>query len=284
MILLDGKATAEVLKAEVRTRVDTFSKRWRRAPCLTTLLVGDDPASQVYIRNKIKACQDVGIHSCHESLSATLSEQSLLTHLEQLNADPLVDGILVQMPVPPQINAQKIIGSLNPQKDVDGFHPENVGAMFSGFPRLSPCTPAGVMEMLRRHEIEVEGREALVIGRSNIVGKPMAAMLINAGATVTVAHRRTHDLQRHLKHADLVVVAIGKPNFIQAEWLMPGAVVVDVGINRLADGRLCGDVDFENAKKVVAAITPVPGGVGPMTIAMLLKNTIQAAEARMEKL
>lgn len=278
--LLDGKCVAQKLREEVRVRVSGFIKNTGVTPGLATVLVGADLASQIYIKNKIRATAECGMNSIHQDLPASVSEAELLQVLNGLNQDPNVHGILVQMPLPKHIDEQKIIRSIDPEKDVDGFHPVNVGKLLLGQEGLNPCTPLGVMKILEHYGIGVNGLDAVVLGRSAIVGKPMAALLINASATVTVAHSRTKDLPQKVAGADLVVAAIGKPGFIKGSWIKRGAVVIDVGINRLPDGKLCGDVDFDGAQMRASHITPVPGGVGPMTIAVLMENTLKAAEGR----
>ena len=242
------------------------------------MLVGDNPASQVYVRNKVKACEDAGLHSVLEKYDAALSEADLLARVEALNNDPAIHGILVQLPLPAHIDAQKVIEAISPAKDVDGFHIASAGALMTGMPGFWPCTPYGCMKMLESIGFDLRGKHAVVIGRSNIVGKPMALMLLAKNATVTVCHSATPDLKAHTLLADVVVAAVGKRNVLTADMVKPGAVVLDVGMNRDADGKLCGDVDFDGVKKVASHLTPVPGGVGPMTITMLLVNTLEAAE------
>ena len=277
-VILDGRAVGELVKKETAEGVAEFTRLSGIVPGLATILVGDDPASHVYVRNKIKATEACGMQSIHHSLPITVSETEILQLIGRLNGDTGVHGILVQMPLPKHIDEQKIILAIHPQKDVDGFHPINVGSLLIGKDGLRPCTPVGVMKILEHYKIDVSGKDAIVVGRSNIVGKPMTALLINASATVTVAHSRTVDLADKVAAADLVVAAIGKANFIKGNWLKEGAIVVDVRINRLPDGKLCGDVDFSGAKARASFITPVPGGVGPMTIAMLMSNTLKAAK------
>jgi methylenetetrahydrofolate dehydrogenase (NADP+)/methenyltetrahydrofolate cyclohydrolase len=282
--LIDGKARAASLRGEVAAGVAAFVAARGRAPGLTVVLVGDDPASAVYVGSKGKACREVGMISGEHRLPASVSEADLLALIAQLNADAAVDGILVQLPLPRHIDADKVIAAIDPAKDVDGFHPINAGKLAIGQPALVPCTPSGCMLLIREALGDVSGAEALVIGRSSIVGKPMAALLTAASATVTIAHSRTRDLAGHVARADIVVAAVGVPNMVQGAWIKPGACVIDVGINRVAlpDGksRLVGDVDFDAAAARAGWITPVPGGVGPMTIACLLANTLQAATAR----
>jgi methylenetetrahydrofolate dehydrogenase (NADP+)/methenyltetrahydrofolate cyclohydrolase len=282
--LIDGKARAAALRAEVATGVAAFAAAQGRAPGLTVVLVGDDPASAVYVGAKGKACREVGMVSTQHRLPATTTEADLLALIARLNADGLVDGILVQLPLPAHIDANRVIAAIDPAKDVDGFHPMNAGRLAIGLPALVPCTPSGCLLLIREALGTIAGAEALVIGRSTIVGKPMAALLTAASATVTLAHSRTRDLAGHLARADIVVAAVGIPEMIEGQWLKPGACVIDVGINRVArpDGgtRLVGDVHFESAAARAGHITPVPGGVGPMTIACLLANTLEAAQRR----
>jgi methylenetetrahydrofolate dehydrogenase (NADP+)/methenyltetrahydrofolate cyclohydrolase len=247
---------------------------------LAVVLVGEDPASQVYVRNKVNACQAVGMHSEKIIYAAAVDPEIVLKKIAELNADPAIHGILVQLPLPGHFDEEAVLAAIAVDKDVDGFHATNVGALAQGNPRFIPCTPYGVMKMFEKGRIDLSGKEAVVIGRSNIVGKPMALLLINAGATVTVCNSRTRDLAGHTRRADILVAAVGKPRFVTADMIKPGAVVIDVGINRLPDGKLCGDVDFAGCLEVAGQITPVPGGVGPMTITMLLANTIEAAERK----
>jgi methylenetetrahydrofolate dehydrogenase (NADP+) / methenyltetrahydrofolate cyclohydrolase len=274
--LIDGKAVAATLRAAVAGRVAEAGF----TPGLTVVLVGDDPASAVYVRTKDRAARDAGIEARTIRLPAETQQAELLRQIEALNDDPSVDGILVQLPLPKGIDPQAVIAAIDPAKDVDGFHPLNVGALADGRPRLVPCTPLGVMKLLRAMEIATSGARALVLGRSSIVGRPMAALLLAADATVTVAHSRTRDLRDECRRADILVAAIGKPEMVHGDWIRPGATVIDVGINRLPDGRLVGDVDFAACAAVAGAITPVPGGVGPMTVACLLENTLTAAVRR----
>ena len=281
MKILDGKAASKQVRAELKTQVEAFTADSGVTPHLAAVLIGDDPASAVYVRNKERACEKAGIQSTLHRLSAETTEDELLALVAQLNADDSVHGILCQLPLPKQINEQRVLDAVAPEKDVDCFHPMNVGLMSQGRPRFLPCTPHGIQELLRINDVNTSGMHAVVIGRSEIVGKPMAAMLVQRGATanctVTVCHSGTKDLPGMIKQADLVIVAIGRPEFVTGDMIKPGAVVVDVGINRV-DDKLVGDVHFESAKEVASAITPVPGGVGPMTIAMLLKNTLAAAK------
>lgn len=275
--IIDGNAQARRIRDEVAERVRVLTATGR-APGLAVILVGDDPASSVYVRHKVKDCEEVGMVSRLDRLPANTSQAELLSRIEALNHDPAIDGILVQLPLPAQIQADRVIEAISPLKDVDGFHPFNVGQLSIGAPRLRPCTPYGVMKLLEAAGTPIAGAHAVVIGRSNIVGKPQAAMLLAAGATVTVCHSRTRDLAAHTRQADILVAAVGQVNLVRAEMVKPGATVIDVGMNRDAAGRLCGDVDFEGVRTVAGAITPVPGGVGPMTRAMLLVNTLAAAE------
>ena len=276
-VIIDGKATAAKMREEIAEEVKRFVEKYGKAPSLTVIIVGEDPASQVYVRNKEKACAQTGIRSKIIRMPADATEDEVLSKIAELNADRDVNGILVQLPLPKHINEKKIICAIDPKKDVDAFGYENVGRITTGDFDLLPCTPAGVMELLKRYEIEVAGKECAVLGRSNIVGKPMAMLLMHANGTVTVCHSKTADLASHTRRADIIVAAIGKPKFVKADMIKNGAVIIDVGINRLEDGKLCGDVDFEGCAEKAAAITPVPGGVGPMTVTMLLKNTLTAA-------
>jgi methylenetetrahydrofolate dehydrogenase (NADP+)/methenyltetrahydrofolate cyclohydrolase len=275
--LIDGNALSKTLRADVATRAAALAARGHR-PGLAVVLVGDNPASEVYVRNKIKACEDNGLHSSYDRYPATLSEADLLARIDALNSDPKIHGILVQLPLPKHIDSHKVIEAIAPKKDVDGFHVANAGALMTGKPLFRPCTPYGVMKMFEAHGIDLKGANAVVIGRSNIVGKPMALLLLEAGATVTICHSKTRDLAAHTRNADVVVAATGLRNILTAEMVKPGAAVIDVGMNRDEAGKLCGDVDFAGVKEVAGYITPVPGGVGPMTITMLLVNTIEAAE------
>ena len=282
--LIDGKALASSLRAAFKTRVAALSAQGHR-PGLAVILAGENPASQVYVRNKVDACEAAGIFSLKIDYPADVSQETLLAKIAELNADPAIHGILVQLPLPDHINEENVLEAIAPEKDVDGFHAVNIGALAQGNPRFIPCTPYGVMKMLEANRIDPAGKEAVVIGRSNIAGKPMALLLLGANATVTVCHSKTRDLAAHARRADILVAAVGRPRFVTADMVKPGAVVIDVGINRLSaeeGGKLCGDVDFEAVKEVASLITPVPGGVGPMTITMLLANTIEAAERRAE--
>jgi len=275
--LIDGNALSKQLRAEVARRAAALRARGV-TPGLAVVLVGENPASQVYVRNKVKACEDNGLHSVLEKYPDTLSEVDLLARVDALNKDPSIHGILVQLPLPAHIDAHKVIEAISPAKDVDGFHVASAGALMVGQPGFWPCTPYGCMKMLESIGYELKGKHAVVIGRSNIVGKPMALMLLQKNATVTICHSATKDLKAMTLQADVVVAAVGKRNVLTADMVKPGAVVIDVGMNRNDEGKLCGDVDFEGVKEVAGYITPVPGGVGPMTITMLLVNTLEAAE------
>jgi methylenetetrahydrofolate dehydrogenase (NADP+)/methenyltetrahydrofolate cyclohydrolase len=275
--LIDGNALSRTLRAEVAQRAAALKIRGV-VPGLAVVLVGENPASQVYVRNKVKACADNGLHSVLEQYPADLTEAGLLARVEALNNDPTIHGILVQLPLPPHIDAQKVIEAIAPAKDVDGFHVASAGALMTGSPGFWPCTPYGCMKMLESIGYDLRGKHAVVIGRSNIVGKPMALMLLAKSATVTICHSATADLGAMTRQADVIVAAVGKRNVLTAGMVKPGAVVIDVGMNRNEEGKLCGDVDFNGVKEVAGWITPVPGGVGPMTITMLLVNTVEAAE------
>ncbi|NEX19058.1 bifunctional methylenetetrahydrofolate dehydrogenase/methenyltetrahydrofolate cyclohydrolase FolD [Thiorhodococcus mannitoliphagus] len=276
--ILDGKAIAADIRADVRTQVEHLLANGGRAPGLAVVLVGENPASQVYVRNKRKACAEVGFYSELHELAATTSQETLEGLIDQLNADPKIDGILVQLPLPEQLDETAITERILPTKDVDGFHPYNVGRLVQRMPLLRPCTPKGVMTMLERTGRSLEGLDAVIIGQSNIVGRPMALELLAARCTITICHSRTKALADKARGADILVAAIGRPAFIPGDWIKEGAIVIDVGINRGADGKLIGDVDFAACSERASWITPVPGGVGPMTIATLLQNTLQAAE------
>ena len=275
--LIDGNALSRTLRTEVAQRAAALKIRGV-VPGLAVVLVGENPASQVYVRNKVKACADNGLHSVLEQYPSNLSEADLLARVEALNNDPAIHGILVQLPLPPHIDAQKVIEAIAPAKDVDGFHVASAGALMTGLPGFWPCTPYGCMKMLESIGYQLRGKHAVVIGRSNIVGKPMALMLLAESATVTICHSATADLGAMTRQADVIVAAVGKRNVLTADMVKPGAVVIDVGMNRNEEGKLCGDVDFDGVKEVAGWITPVPGGVGPMTITMLLVNTVEAAE------
>jgi len=276
---IDGKAVAAAVRGRVAAGVAEFEAERGRAPTLATVLVGEDPASQIYIRNKHRACEEAGMGSLHHDLPADAGEPEVLELVDRLGGDAEVDGILVQLPLPAGIDPDRVVAAIDPGKDVDGLTPANAGLLAHGMPGLVPCTPAGVMELLRHEAVELEGAEAVVVGRSKLVGIPVARLLLAANATVTVCHSRTRDLDSVCRRADVLVAAVGVPRLLGAAAVKPGAVVIDVGMNR-TDGGLCGDVDFGAAAEVAAAITPVPGGVGPMTIAMLLVNTLAAARAR----
>ncbi|RUO78254.1 bifunctional methylenetetrahydrofolate dehydrogenase/methenyltetrahydrofolate cyclohydrolase FolD [Pseudidiomarina taiwanensis] len=275
---IDGKKVAQQVRDQVRERVAARVSQGYRAPGLAVVLVGRDPASQVYVGSKRRACEEVGITSKAFDLPATTSQAELEQLIDKLNQDPEVDGILVQLPLPEGLDSQAILERINPFKDVDGFHPFNMGRLAQRNPALRPCTPRGVITLLETTGVDLHGLHAVVVGASNIVGRPMALELLLAGATTTVCHRFTHDLEHHVRQADLVVVAVGKPNFVPGDWIKPGAIVIDVGINRRADGSLCGDVEYAIAAERAAFITPVPGGVGPMTVATLMQNTLQACD------
>jgi methylenetetrahydrofolate dehydrogenase (NADP+)/methenyltetrahydrofolate cyclohydrolase len=278
--IIDGKAIAAKVKDEVRAAVETLRSAGGRAPGLAVVMVGDNPASAVYVRNKRAACAECGIESVAVDLPHSTSEIELLTHIERLNADERIDGILVQLPLPDHIRQAEIVERIDPRKDVDGFHPYNVGRLAERNPLIRPCTPYGVVRMLDHVGVSVQGLHCVIVGASNIVGRPMSLEFLLMGATTTVTHRFTHDLERHVRQADVLVAAVGKPGLIHGEWIKPGAVVVDVGINRREDGSLCGDVDYAVAATRASWITPVPGGVGPMTVAMLMKNTLEASLRR----
>lgn len=275
--IIDGKAVAAALIEEVRAGVDARLAAGKRAPALAVILIGDDPASAVYVRNKKKSCEKAGIRSLAWDLPASTTQEELLAIVDQLNADDEVDGILVQLPLPGHIDPQAVIERIAPHKDVDGFHPYNMGRLAIKMPLLRPCTPRGVMTLLEKYGIDPKGKKAVIVGASNIVGRPQALEMLLARATVTVCHSATENLAAEVAAADIVVAAVGKPGFVKGEWIKPGAVVIDVGINRLADGSLAGDVEFTQASERAAFITPVPGGVGPMTIATLLQNTLDCA-------
>ena len=275
-MIIDGKQVAAKVRAEVADQVRELTRQGL-VPGLTVVRVGEDPASAVYVRGKRKACEEVGIRSVEHHLDAAVPENELLELIERLNQDPETHGILVQLPLPKHVDESKVLDAISPTKDADGFHPVNVGALWLAKPAPRPCTPAGVMRLLDEARVDPKGKRALVIGRSHIVGKPMAAMLLDRHATVTVAHSRTEDLAGEVGRADILVAAIGKAEMVKGAWVKPGAVVIDVGMNRKPDGKLCGDVEYVEAEKRASAITPVPGGVGPMTIAMLLVNTLELA-------
>lgn len=275
--IIDGKLTASLVRAEWKVRAAHLTEQGKQ-PGLAVIIVGDDPASNIYVRNKTKACDEVGIYSEVYRFAADVSQSEVLSCIHKLNRDSRIHGILVQLPLPKYFDSQQVIKAIAVEKDVDGFHLYNVGALVTGNATFLPCTPYGVMMMLKKYHIKIEGQHAVVVGRSNIVGKPMALMLLEHGATVTICTSKTKDLAAFTRNADILVVATGRANMITAEMVKPGATVIDVGINRLPDGKICGDVDFNSVKEVAQYITPVPGGVGPMTITMLLCNTITAAE------
>ncbi len=275
-IIINGKETAATIRAELAQAVKESYIR----PGLAVILVGEDPASQVYVRNKKKACDEIGYYSETHLLPTNTPQEDLLALVRKLNTDPKIHGILVQLPLPKHLDENAVIAAISPDKDVDAFHAENVGKIMQGTYRFLPCTPAGVMELLHRYQVEISGKNCVVLGRSNIVGKPMAMLLLHANGTVTICHSKTKNLAEICRNADILVVAIGKPEFVTADMVKPGAVVIDVGINRRTDGTLCGDVNYQEVEPIASMITPVPGGVGPMTIAMLMKNTLTAAEEK----
>ncbi len=274
--IIDGKKVAGSVRANLKEKVQQLTRNGQRPPCLAVILVGDNPASAVYVRNKVKACEETGIRSILKKLPADTEESTLLGLIDEMNNDESIDGILVQLPLPPHLEERKVIKKISASKDVDGFHLENVGALSTGIAGFRPCTPQGIMTLLKRINCKLEGKNALVIGRSNIVGKPMAMMLLEENATVTIAHSRTKNLKELALNSDVIVVAVGKRNVLTKDMVKPGVVVIDVGMNRNDEGKLCGDVDFAGVSEVASWITPVPGGVGPMTIAMLLLNTIES--------
>ena len=278
-IIIDGKATAKKLRQQVAAQAAQLPRK----PGLAVILVGEDPASQIYVRNKEKDCALCGFESFETRLPAETTQEALLDKIAQLNADPAVDGILVQLPLPRHIDEHAVLSAIRPDKDADAFHPENVGLMVTGEPLVWPCTPFGIMELLREYGISAAGKHCVVVGRSNIVGKPMALLLLRDNGTVTICHSRTPDLASEVRRADILVAAVGKPGLIPGEWVREGAVVIDVAMNRGADGKLCGDVDFEGASARAAYITPVPGGVGPMTRAVLMRNVLALAQAHLAK-
>ncbi|MBK6638067.1 MAG: bifunctional methylenetetrahydrofolate dehydrogenase/methenyltetrahydrofolate cyclohydrolase FolD [Rhodocyclaceae bacterium] len=275
--ILDGNALSATVRGQLAERAAALTARGT-APCLAVILVGEDPASAVYVRNKVAGCEKAGIRSLKFTYGLDARQDEVMARIAELNADPLVHGILVQLPLPKHFDAEAVLEAILPDKDVDGFHAENIGALAQGNPRFIPCTPYGVMQMLKSEEVPLKGAEVVIVGRSNIVGKPMALLLLSESATVTVCHSQSRDLALHTRRADILVAAVGRPKMITGDMIKPGATVIDVGINRTADGKLCGDVDFETAKEVAGLITPVPGGVGPMTITMLLTNTLESAE------
>lgn len=279
-IILSGSELAKSRREELKKRVQILKAHQQIQPSLAVVLIGDDPASQIYVSKKKQACDDVGIESFSYILPASTSETELLMLIEQLNQSNNIDGILVQLPLPAQIDQQRIIQAISPAKDVDGFHPYNVGMLALRQPAIRPCTPHGVMNLLEHYQLSVRGLDACVIGSSNIVGRPMMLELLHAGATVSICHRFTKDISHYVQHADLLISATGHPGLIHSEWIKPGAIVIDVGITRQPDGSICGDIDFESAKERAGYLTPVPGGVGPMTVMTLLENTVLAATQR----
>jgi methylenetetrahydrofolate dehydrogenase (NADP+) / methenyltetrahydrofolate cyclohydrolase len=281
--IIDGKAVAKEVQQQIKQEMEGLERRWGLVPGLAVVLVGDDPASHIYVRNKEKACKEVGIKSFEHFLPSTISERDLLALVHQLNKDKRVHGILVQLPLPPHIRAEKILEAVSPQKDIDGFHPMSQGMLVLGGDGFKPCTPMGIMRLLEAVRCDPKGKNAVVVGRSNIVGKPVALMLLEKHATVTICHSRTASLRDEVSRADILIVAIGKAGLVRGDWIKPGAVVIDVGVNRLPNGKLGGDVEFGTAKDRASAITPVPGGVGPMTICMLLFNTLKAAKASLQR-
>ena len=280
--IISGSEIASQIKKSISEKINEYIEQGKRKPGLAVILVGADPASQVYVGSKRKSCAEIGIESKSYDLPEETTEAELLALIEKLNQDDSVDGILVQLPLPKQIDSTKVIEAILPDKDVDGFHPYNVGRLSQRIPTLRPCTPYGVMKLLETTGVDLYGQHAVIVGASNIVGRPMALELLLAGSTVTVTHRFTKDLEHHVRQADILVVAVGKPEFIPGEWIKDGAIVIDVGINRGADGKLKGDVEYSVASQKAAFITPVPGGVGPMTVAMLMQNTLQAYESHLQ--
>lgn len=276
--IIDGKTIAHNIKNQLKDRVADFNNKGLRVPGLAVIKVGNDPASEVYVRNKRNACQQVGINSVAHDLPADTTEEQLLSLINQLNEDQTIDGILVQLPVPEHINSETIIERIHPDKDVDGFHPYNIGRLALRLPFLRPCTPRGIMTLLESTGETIKGKDVCIVGASNIVGRPMGLELLLAGCTVTTCHRFTKNLDQHIGRADILIVAIGKPGIVKSEWIKDDAIVIDVGINRLDNGKLVGDIDFDSAKEKASYITPVPGGVGPMTVATLLQNTVDALE------
>lgn len=279
-VIIDGKNTAKEIRKEIRARVAGFKEKHGFSPKLSVILVGNDPASEIYVRNKENACLKVDMDAETLHMPDTTTTEELLLLINRLNSDEKVSGILVQLPVPKQIDTGAVLKAISPFKDVDGFHPINSGMLLQNRALLEPCTPTGCIELLKRYEVPLAGAEAVVIGRSNLVGKPVSVMLQRENCTVTLCHSKTKNLEQHVRRADIVIAAIGKPRMIPGEWIKEGAAVIDVGINRLADGTVCGDVDYETASQRAGFITPVPGGVGPMTVAMLIRNTLIAAEAQ----
>jgi methylenetetrahydrofolate dehydrogenase (NADP+)/methenyltetrahydrofolate cyclohydrolase len=282
-LIIDGKAAAREVQKHIKEEVEGLERRWGITPGLAVVLVGNDPGSQLYVKNKERACKEVGIQSNEHFLPATISEKELLSLIHQLNRDKSVNGILVQLPLPAHIRAERILEAVSPHKDVDGFHPVNQGTLLLGGDGFKPCTPMGIMKLLETVGCDPKGKNAVVIGRSNIVGKPVALMLLAKHATVTICHSRTANLRDETGRGDILIVAIGKAGLVRGDWIKPGAVVIDVGVNRLPSGKLTGDVEFESAKERASAITPVPGGVGPMTICMLLYNTLKATKDALQR-
>jgi methylenetetrahydrofolate dehydrogenase (NADP+)/methenyltetrahydrofolate cyclohydrolase len=281
--IIDGKAVAREIQAEIKGEVEGLKRRWGLVPGLGVVLVGDDPASHLYVKNKEKACKEVGIRSEEHLLPASVSEREILSLIQKLNRKDEIHGILVQLPLPAHVRAERVLNAVSPQKDIDGFHPVNQGLLLAGGEGFRPCTPMGIMKLLDSVRCDPKGKNATVVGRSNIVGKPVAMMLLERHATVTICHSRTAQLKDEISRADIVVAAIGKAGMIRGDWIKPGAVVIDVGINRLPSGKLSGDVEFDSAKERASYITPVPGGVGPMTICMLLFNTLRAAKESLQR-
>jgi methylenetetrahydrofolate dehydrogenase (NADP+)/methenyltetrahydrofolate cyclohydrolase len=279
--IIDGNALSAEIRGQLAERAASL-KTSGITPCLAVILVGEDPASAVYVRNKVAACEKAGIRSLRDVYAPDADPAVVFARIAELNADPSVHGILVQLPLPKHFNSEAVLEAISPEKDVDGFHAENVGALMQGNPRFIPCTPYGVMKMLESANVPLKGAEVVIVGRSNIVGKPMAMLLLAKSCTVTICHSQSKDLTFHTRRADILVAAVGRAKMITGDMIKPGATVIDVGINRTPEGKLCGDVDFESAKEVAGAITPVPGGVGPMTITMLLANTLEAAERRLK--
>lgn len=280
MQLIDGKALSGKVRTQVASEVETLKQQKNIVPGLAVILVGDDPASHAYVKMKAKACEEVGFYSITHNMPDTISQEEIIATIEMMNSNPRIDGILVQLPLPSQVDTDKILEVIDPKKDVDGFHAYNVGRLVSGLDSFVACTPLGVMEMFKEYDINLEGQDVCVVGASNIVGKPMASLLLNANATVTVTHIYTKDLKSHTSKADIVIVGVGVPGLIKEDMVKDGAIVIDIGINRIEDGTLVGDVDFKNVSPKCSYITPVPGGVGPMTIAMLLSNTLKSAKSR----
>lgn len=276
--IIDGKAIAKSIKEGLAQKVIELQKQGKRTPGLAVILVGENPASQIYVRNKSKSCEEVGFISKLYEYPDTITEATLLDHIDELNNDPTIDGILVQLPLPKHIDSTKIIEAIRSDKDVDGFHPYNVGRLAQRIPSLRPCTPKGIMTLIESTKVDILGKNAVIVGASNIVGRPMTLEFLLAGCTTITTHKFTQNLRSFVEQANILVVAIGKPRFIPGDWIKPGAIVIDVGINRLPDGKVCGDIDFEVAKERASFITPVPGGVGPMTVASLMENTITAYE------